>query len=297
MAEINTNHRTDHNLICPTAKLVAYARANSDIPYSREISDIVGAEQVSKELLGENFEFGNGFLAPYMEARFKAQSKYLHGKSILELAVGILPRGLIETSNPRITYVGTDLQEMIGETKSVMNKVINRNNLSRPNLHFETANALDYEQLKEASKYFNGGDFSASFEGLFVYLNRDEQRSLLSNLRKLVNPGHGFVVTPDISDLETSVKRRATWDEDFKQNVVKVLPKITNATQRNILDSFFPTQSEAEKFIGECGFSAQFYPLYDESYKLSTAQNIPVKYEKDTNNFVKSMKICVMTPK
>src|SRR5438132_4009077 len=59
---------THHARISPTAKLAAFLRAETDIPYCRQIADMCDAEEVSRT-------FDPGFIAnhrAYIELRFKS---------------------------------------------------------------------------------------------------------------------------------------------------------------------------------------------------------------------------------
>ena len=46
------NIRIDFSRISPTAKIPAYWRSFSDIPYSREIAEAVDAETTAKDMIG-----------------------------------------------------------------------------------------------------------------------------------------------------------------------------------------------------------------------------------------------------
>jgi hypothetical protein len=59
--------------ISPTAKLAAFLRAETDIPYCREIADMCDAEEVSRT-------FNPGFIAnhrAYVELRFKSLNGFI----------------------------------------------------------------------------------------------------------------------------------------------------------------------------------------------------------------------------
>ena len=59
---------THHARISPTAKLAAFLRAETDIPYCRQIAEMCDAEEVSRT-------FNAGFIAnhrAYIELRFKS---------------------------------------------------------------------------------------------------------------------------------------------------------------------------------------------------------------------------------
>jgi hypothetical protein len=62
----------DYNKISPTAKLAAYWKAQSDIPYVREIADLIGAREAASQL-EENLDSPMAlFPIPVIEARYKS---------------------------------------------------------------------------------------------------------------------------------------------------------------------------------------------------------------------------------
>src|SRR2546428_10623935 len=88
---IVTSH---HSRISPTAKLAAFLRAESDIPYCRQIAEMCDAEEVSRT-------FDPGFIAnhrAYVELRFKSLNVFIHRLGflqVLQFAARVGPRGLI----------------------------------------------------------------------------------------------------------------------------------------------------------------------------------------------------------
>ena len=65
---------THHARISPTAKLAAFLRADTDIPYCRQIAEMCDAEEVSRT-------FNPGFIAnhrAYIELRFKSLNAFIH---------------------------------------------------------------------------------------------------------------------------------------------------------------------------------------------------------------------------
>src|SRR5258708_14340379 len=78
---------TNQPRISPPAKLAAFLRAETDIPYCRQIADMCDAEEVSRT-------FDPGFIAnhrAYMELRFKSLNAFIHRlgfRQVLEFAAG-----------------------------------------------------------------------------------------------------------------------------------------------------------------------------------------------------------------
>src|SRR5260370_33625917 len=95
---------THHSRISPTAKLAAFLRAESDIPYCRQIAEMCDAEEVS-------LTFDPGFIAnhrAYVELRFKSLNALIHRlgfRQVLAFAPGFPPRGLILSESPPVAIV------------------------------------------------------------------------------------------------------------------------------------------------------------------------------------------------
>src|SRR5467141_3179864 len=108
---------THHARISPTAKLAAFLRAETDIPYCRQIADMCDAEEVSRT-------FDPGFIAnhrAYIELRFKSLNAFIHRlgfRQVLEFAGGVAPRGLILSEDPSMLIVETDLPELLEEKRT-----------------------------------------------------------------------------------------------------------------------------------------------------------------------------------
>jgi hypothetical protein len=89
--------KQSHDKISPTAKLAAYFRSLSDIPFSKEIAEAVQAEQAARQMLGDKIVMMAKFQAPNIEARYKtinAGLKEIAPEVVIEFACGLLPRGL-----------------------------------------------------------------------------------------------------------------------------------------------------------------------------------------------------------
>ena len=68
--------RKSYEKISPTAKLVAYLRTFTDIPYAKEMALESGAKKTFQELAGESKDTYFRF-APFWEARYKVTDRIL----------------------------------------------------------------------------------------------------------------------------------------------------------------------------------------------------------------------------
>lgn len=89
--------RNDHNRISPTAKITAYWRSLSGIPYSKEIAEAVGAKETARETIGDTIVMMGNISPAMFEARYKSINRGLAKcgiTNVMELACGLSPRGL-----------------------------------------------------------------------------------------------------------------------------------------------------------------------------------------------------------
>ncbi|RMD65667.1 hypothetical protein D6817_05635 [Candidatus Pacearchaeota archaeon] len=271
--------RNDHYRISPTAKFVAHARALSDIPYSPEIAEAVNAGEVTRRFLGDvdKMQFLVGVTAPYVEARYKAVNRGLMLKgfrNVLELAMGVSPRGLERASKSLGIYVGTDLPGLLEESSEILRGIALRHDICTDCLYFCPANALSEEQLRTASEHFKGERFGICHEGLLMYLTRDEQAKLAGNLRKLLVQSNGYWITPDVNSIEQMEKWLNVYPPEIRKTLESALAGISEKTGRNVKENNFSTNEEAEKFFTSLGFTVETFPFYDGS-ELSTSRLLP----------------------
>jgi O-methyltransferase involved in polyketide biosynthesis len=188
--------------ISPTAKLVAYLRTFTDIPYTKEIAVASGAEKTFQGLAGESAESMVRF-APIWEARYKVTDRILgeHGiTQVLEVAAGLSPRGLAMTMNPDVVYVVTDLPQVLKLEKTIAETILAKSNSHCPNLHFQAANALDMKSLSTAASAFKRGKpIAIIVEGLLTYLNRREREIIAGNIHELLEKYGGLWVASDVN--------------------------------------------------------------------------------------------------
>ena len=192
----------DYSKISITAKMVAYYRQFSDIPFAADVSDFIGAkealEELTKKLAFENCEQKEIFAeeskiyAPILEMRYKSVIGLIQKSGInqiLELASCFSLRGLAMAKNENISYVETDLPGINAEKVrliSVLQKKYKFGNFD--NHHVISANALDLSQLEQATTVLNRKKPIAIVnEGLIPYLSADELSSLAQNIRYVID--------------------------------------------------------------------------------------------------------------
>src|SRR6185295_3546632 len=147
--------------ISATAKLSAYYRQFSDIPFAAEVATLIGADDTVGQITRDHGLEPEKltFYAPMFEARYKSITQLIRtsgASQVLELASGYSFRGLDVTRDNSLCYVETDLP--------------------------------DVEQLRAATAVL---DRSRSLlvlcEGLIGYLTREETGRVADNVRRLID--------------------------------------------------------------------------------------------------------------
>ena len=194
----------DHSKISPTAKLVAYFRQFSDIPFSRDVATLIHAEDVLK-----NFSQGTNLTPEFLkwaalaaEIRYKSIVSAIKKEGItqvLELASGLSFRGLAMTEDPEYIYVETDLTELMQEKQQILSRIISNHDLrERKNLFFDAVNILSFPEIESAIRHFKPWDpVAVIHEGLYLYLSMSEKVTAVRNIHSVLSRFGGAWITPD----------------------------------------------------------------------------------------------------
>jgi len=237
-----------HDKITPTADLISYFRTFSDTPCTQEIAEMTNAEKTAKDILKEAFP-ESMFLAAMSESRYKRidlrARKY---RNILEVAVGRSPRDLIFTEDRNVQYVATDLPDSLLQHKVVIQELMRRHKLKRPNLHFMAANALCLKDLRAAADLLPQGELAIISEGFMVYLPKEEKIIFLKNVYELLKDRGGCLITSDVIFIRKDDGRSSALHE-----------KISDRSGRDMRDNGFVDAEDAERFFRENRFSSETY--------------------------------------
>ena len=190
---------THHARISPTAKIVAFLCAETDIPYCREIATLCDANTATQALInGDPNWIANRRVQ--VELRFKSINELIRRvgfTQVLELASGVSPRGLILSEDPSMTVVETDLPEMLAEKVEIVSSLISLSD--RKNYHLWAANALHLDELQNATAVFERKPITIVQSGLLQYLDESERAQLTANVATLLRHFGGAWINPDIN--------------------------------------------------------------------------------------------------
>lgn len=295
----DVSKRTDHSRISPTAKLAAYWRSLSDIPYSKEIAESVGAKETAIYLLGDQV-VAMGTISPAMfEARYKSINRGLDKCGIgnaLELACGLSPRGIEIVANGG-TYVGTDLPDIYAESSPIIASIARRAGIPMDRFHLQPANVLDRDQMENAASYFRRDRFAVCNEGLMMYLDPEEKAKMAEIVRVLLLKSGGAWITTDITLGETRKKIASMLGPAGKAIAKSAMKKIADQTGRNITENDFNSKADAVLFYSKLGFDVEEFPMYDDRQTLPTASLMPEKRREELLEILSSAKTWILKPR
>lgn len=260
--------------ISPTALLVTHARQFSDIPYATELAQLVDTQTVVDKYISEGeeklFHFG-----PLIEARYKAVNRVIakfEPTQIIELASGLLPRGMVMSFDPNITFVESDLPTMISLKKQIVTQLIGE----RSNLHFEAIDATNVpSQLPVDADYLRSDQKVIILcEGLLMYLTFPEKEQVFANIRDMLRRYGGVWITPDI----TTKERQLQMQEDHPA-IQSFFVSISNTTGRSLFDNSFNDIEHAKRFVLEQGFYLEEYSMLEVMDELTSGEKLGVAPE------------------
>lgn len=286
-----------HDNISPTAKLVAYWRQFSDIPFSKDVASLFNAEGVYREMLnGESVHLQqNDVVVPFLEIRYKSIRHLIENrkiKQVLEFASGISLRGLAMTDDPDLTYVETDLPKLTQEKVKLVQTIMDRHDIrNRQKLFFHNTNILNYNDIEPALKHFDRKKpLAIVHEGLFQYLTRAEKAIAAKNIHHVLTKFGGIWLTPDL-DTKSQLNHYAFDRAQFQ----KFVDIIEQTTGRHLEHNAFEDDTDIFAFFHDLGFNVEFKPQMNKEISLSSLSTKPIS--PDLLRSLQSLRLWVLTVK
>lgn len=285
----------DSALISVTAKIAAYYRQFSDIPFAREVARRIGADAAFDRILTEHGLQREKltFYAPMFEARYKSITQLIRqsgASQVLELASGYSLRGFDLTRTGALRYVETDLPEVVAAKVSLLDDLRNDHAIPRSGQHrVVAADALDFDAVRSAASAFDpSAPLTILCEGLIMYLSQDQTAQLATNVRRLLAQfSGGCWITPDFT-----FKAEAT---NLPPERVRLREAITGVTQRQIDASSFEDGQDLAAFLGRAGFEVQVRSQVDETPSFSSTQALGLSAA-SIERLRSVLRVWVMTP-
>ncbi|NEO32152.1 MAG: hypothetical protein F6K36_17305 [Symploca sp. SIO3C6] len=257
--------------ISPTALIMAYARQFTDIPYSQELAQLVNAqafvERLQKQQSDKSFE-----IAVLFEGRYKAINQMIaqfRTTQIIELASGLLPRGMVMSQDPGIVFIESDLPAMISSKQQLVKQLVG----DRSNLHFIATDAtsqpsqfpLDVDYLDSLTP------ITVISEGLLLYLTLNQKQHVFTNVRELLQVYGGVWITPDLMTKEDLSRIRGTSPalQKFSQTV-----RVMTGTSDK--DTIFDNLDQVRQFTSEQGFQLQAYSMLNVLDQLTCLEPLGI---------------------
>ena len=214
--------------ISPTSLMLAYARQFTDIPYCQELSQLVNAEAFINQLDAAVEQFQGHKLdrpvetAALFEARYKGINQLIaefSSQQILELASGLLPRGMPFSEDSENVFIESDLPAVISQKQQLIEQLIG--NLS--NLNFENIDATSQpNQFPLNADYLDSQKpITVVCEGLLMYLTLEQKKQVFKNVRELLQVYGGVWITHDLTTKENLSHRwtiSPTWQNLRKRS-------------------------------------------------------------------------------
>jgi hypothetical protein len=272
---MNAQQATNFDKISLTAFMVSLARQFTNIPYAKELAQLVEVQKFVELSLPQNQD-KSVLLTARVEARYKAinqvMAQYEEMTQVLELASGLLPRGITLSCDSNITFIETDLPAIIRCKQQLVQQLIGE----RPNLHFIELDATESSnQFFKSTVHFTPGQpVIILCEGLLTHLTLAEKQQVCANVREVLRTYGGVWITPDFID---TAKFSRTLQND--PNLQKLIQTGTNFTGRSIVDNNFATPEQARQFACEQGFGVVEYSLLNVINELSSLEILGVDAE------------------
>jgi O-methyltransferase involved in polyketide biosynthesis len=263
---------SDASSVSVTAKVSAYYRQFSDIPFAREASELIEAGAAFERILSEHGLEREKltFYAPMFEARYKSITELIRqsgSSQVLELASGYSLRGLDLTRCGDIRYVETDLPGVI-RTKLGLLEEIRRRHAMRPSAQHVVvaADALEFEEVRaSAASLDRARSVTVLCEGLIMYLSKAQTEVLARNVRRLLGGfASGCWITPDFTfRVEAG---------NLSPDRVRLREAITGVTQRQLDDSAFEDEQDLSAFLRRLGLRVEVRSQVDETPSFSSLE-------------------------
>ncbi|MEZ4240320.1 MAG: class I SAM-dependent methyltransferase [Myxococcota bacterium] len=260
----------DPTPISMTAKLAAYYRQFTDIPFAADIARGIGADAAFDALAREHGLDREKltFYAPMFEARYKSLTALIRAsgaRQVLELASGYSLRGFDLTQHEGFRYVEADLAGVTATKRALLADLQRQHGLSpRPDHVVAVADVRDLAQVRAAAAPLDrGAPVVVLCEGLIPYLSREETERLATNVRAVLSEfADGCWMTPDF--LFRSEAR------DLPPERIRLREVVAGVTQRQFDRSAFEDGDDLAAFLGRLGFDVAVRRQVDETPSFSS---------------------------
>lgn len=269
---MSNSSASDFDKISPTALAVAYVRQFSGIAYTKEIVELTRAEEIAKQFQSQGQQ-QSVVVAALIEARYKAIEQVraqFKNTQILELASGLLPRGMILSEDPGVIFIESDLPEMIQQKQKLAKHIVGE----RSNLRFLAINAAEILNVDILSSYLQADKpVTVLCEGLLMYLTFPEKQQVFANVREVLQTYSGVWITSDFTT--KNAKQKLQNDSAVQQSY----QKISSSTGGRLADNNFEDLDHAKQFAIEQGFQVETFSMLDVVNQLESVSTLKINLD------------------
>lgn len=236
----------DFSSISPSARWLLLMKGYTGIPFAREAAELL---EHPNPFVPDFKKRDSIFWAStyHFESRYLSVNNLLKDlsiRNILELSSGYSFRCLEFAMREGVHYIDTDLPELITAKKEFLKKLVKDESAIKGKLELLPLNVVDSQDFHEITGHFSNGEVTIINEGLFTYLNKNEQEKLCSNIHEVLTRRGGCWINADIYLKNKQPQLGFHSDERVKKFYEQ------HNTESNSFESF----DEAESYFRKMGF-------------------------------------------
>lgn len=272
--------------ISPSAKSLLLTKALTTIPFAKEAAGLIFGEERIKNSRENLSSIGFLLRLNHFETRYLSIDKALTEigiKNILEFSSGFSFRGLHLSKDPTISYIDTDLPQLIEDKKIIVEELSKRFcDYPTKNLLMQSLNVLEEDSFTRVINRFPIETVVIVNEGFLIYLDEEQKRKLCAIIHNLLSERGGYWITADIyikKETDNSVT-----NDFFEEKGKKFL------TDHNVEENKFESFEDAEGFFKDCDFDTYRKIEVPSSEKSSVKflKNIPESILRDIKKIKKT---------
>jgi len=257
------------NPVFNTAKMTLYWLSRS----GNEIAETYLEKTGFDESFGrEKIPFFDALALPNtvgQELRYLAVNRLVResgAKNILDLACGFSPRGL-DMSREGYNYRGGDLQMVVPVIQPIV-KELAGDRAERVN--YSIVDVTDRTSVMAAADTLEG-PVAVITEGLMVYLNDYEKKTVCENMAAVLKKHGGCYITPDFnSNVYALDVSRVLVDKMAMTAVMNTMKQFEKAGDSDVNENMKKSPEEMVTLFNEAGLDVKILPLYTEDMDLRT---------------------------
>ena len=240
----------DYSTITPSARALLAMRAQSELPFARQAAELVlGSEALAAEHARLKAMPGSELRLRHFVERYEGIDKLLVElvpPTVVELGAGFSLRGLALTMQHHVTFVDTDLPELI-ETKRQLVADLSTGLQLDGDLQLRALDALDADAFRALVDELPPQPIAIVNEGLLMYLGDEEKRRLAANVRDGLAKRGGVWITADIYLRMPGGAPRIGQDDRLRDFLAA----------HNVEENKFESFAAAEQFFVGAGFAIE----------------------------------------